>query len=227
MSDSNMERKKEKRLDKTRKIYSKTTYERFLETSDWYEIEVRLNGPGTVATQMVAVDGLLEGLKAIVFLENGWKKIGDADSDVYVSGLDKHFNKVRDHIAASDVLRKHGHEDYLSFLGNPAPQIPTACPEQGAITLIRDEDVHFSFINIIDFGYKNVSVSGSREGLSDNITFLIYLLAHQFYNKDSEQVAALLDRCLKSTKRRMDDKSMDEEGFETYLQPWITAIENQ
>ena len=94
-------------MDKTQKIYSKTTYERFLETSDWYEIEVRLNGPGTVATQMVAVDGLLEGLKAIVFLENGWKKLGDADSDIYVSGLDKHFNKVRDHIAASDVLRKH------------------------------------------------------------------------------------------------------------------------
>lgn len=215
-------------MGKTQKIYSKTTYDRISDESGRYEINVNLKGPGVEAMHMVSVDGLLEGLKAIVFLENGWKKIGDADSDVFVSGLDRHFRKVLAHAAASDVLREHGVDDYLSFLGSPAPQIPTDIPGEVDITLIRDEDVQFTFHNIIDVGYESLSVSGTRESLSDNIAFLIYQLAYQsFCNKDGDQVAALLDRCLKSGKRRMEEKSMDDEGFARYLQPWITAIENQ
>lgn len=214
-------------MSNTQKIYSKTTYTRISDESGRYEIEVNLKGPGVEPMHMVSVDGLLEGLKAIVFLENGWKKIEDADSDVFVSGLDRHFRKVLAHTAAFDVLREHGYDDYLNFLGSPAPQIPTDVPGEKAITLICDEDVQFAFHNIIDVGYESISVSGTRESLSDNIAFLIYQLAYQsFCNKDGDQVAALLDRCSKGAKRRMDDKSMDEEGFKTYLQPWITAIEN-
>ncbi len=215
-------------MSNTQKIYSKTTYSRISDESGRYEINVNLKGLGLEPMHMVSVDGLLEGLKAIVFLENGWKTVADADSDVFVSGLDRHFRKVLAHAAAFDVLREHGYDDYLNFLGSPAPQIPTDAPGQKDITLICDEDVRFEFHNIIDVGYENLSVSGTREGLSDNIAFLIYQLAYQsFCDKDGDQVAALLDRCSKGAKRRMDDKSMDEEGFTTYLQPWITAIENQ